>query len=632
MSSKQHNNMDSEEVLWLIASFIVIGGLVFWMWKAPIYYFMLELSKKFLTLIYFAKYSIGFDTVNTTTSLILLTDGELASSPSYSNLWKIMDIVGRRFNYLFVGMIIIWLIVVNVFYRYENFFRRTLNFASHKKDMIKINPKLSPIAHIKNYATNEEKGPFSRSETPWEFAVKYNIIKGHLSSTAETKATFNEKRALKVFQNQMGEIMPHPLVQDGVPQIDGSSRIMLGILCAFYEREYSLFKELTYDSARWFKATPIIKNIPFYKRWLAKIKVILDIQGWHAGPFKYEMNVPQHRSEQLDRLIVQAFTNSCTIDKHEHTRRMEKNEPLIHKDIRKAIHIHDFTFTILMKMWAGIPLISANDYIWLKGINRPLFYALNVVGRPSPLTRSMGTFHLYVTEFNSFKTNSKLFKKELDKPHGYKKDFILKSTDMEPMLDDLHFILEHGQWVHHERYKDVEDEAIINLEEREFSYDNELIIVTHSVYDRDAGKVKCEYLQFLTMDNEEFISIMVLNDAEKLDDIDINNFNAIINSYYIYTTDINVLSHICYINSVSKNKLILRGYNYLQDFRELTNVDHRSFYSFMKKHKANWPELEKNYSDQDIARDLINKLSPELRERFVEQQVDNDSQKEVEDE
>jgi hypothetical protein len=584
--SEHQNKSSAESSIWfgigIVLGFVVLAYIA----KPSIFHISLYLIKKTLVAIYYIEVDLGMDVTSITNSLITLDNNINHSDVSYHNSWAIYTILGSHIVTFAVTGLVLALAYILITYYYENYFNRTFGFVRLKKEYAKMNPKILPTQAFPPFTKNEDKEPFTQSETPWVFANKYKIIKPSMSSTNVTRDSFDEDIAKKVLQTQCGAMFHHPIVDsDNKIHMTGAAKIMLGIMCAYHEREPLLMKELVNESGRWFKYKINMKT----------------------KKHKFWMEVPKKYEAEIDRLIIQAFTNSVSIDSFERQNKLDNNEPMMHKVIRSAYYVHDFTYTFLMALFDPIPQVSASDTIWLKAINRPLYYALNIVGRPSPLTRSLGIRYLYFEEKQKFKNKSRLFEKDLVSPVSIDTKVLLDMHNWDSPINDLYFALDDTQWVHHSRYKDIEDEDIINLGEKDFSFDNQAYILI--IKELQERQLKVKSLHFKKYDGSYLMDPIYPNESEIMDIKDAARLKAIIGAFYVNVNDMQALKYFCYTNSETLKDINIVGYNMLPDAVEVMGSSAKSWYNIMKEvMRINEDDTSGVISPEDLNWGVINSI------------------------
>ncbi|MFK5892219.1 MAG: hypothetical protein QM504_03245 [Pseudomonadota bacterium] len=567
---------------------IILGLIVIiYIIKVPLFNISIVVIKKSMLAIYFIKSDLGLDTSSIANKLIDYDYWSTTMEPTYANIWKLHMFIGQSIKWFVALILSLILAYILITYRYENYFRREFDFSSLKKEYGKINPRILPALIFPDFTPDSLRGPITQSETPWQFAVIHKIIAADKFTSIETRETFDEDTTKKVFQKQCGQILPQPLLKQNTIMLKGASKIMLGIMCAYLEREYELFKELTNESSRWFNA-----------------KINIDTNN-----HKFWMDIPNKYHNIIERLITQAFTQSVTISTHEKIKRDKKNESYVNSILRNAYYKHDFTYTFLMEIFEQIPLISvSHDYKWLKAINRPLFYALNVIGRPSPLTRSHGPHYLYNVENTLFSKNTRLFDKDMLNTTVMTTELLLNMHEWEPLINDFYFSLEDTQWVHHSSYKDVEDNDIINLSEKDFSYENKAYVLIIKQY--TGQKLVSKSLHFKRYDGSFIMEPIILNESEILNIKDAARFKALIDAFYLYVNDMTALEYLCYKNKDTLKNIRIIGYNILPDAAEVLGSNAKSWYNIMKEvNRINENEASGMLSEEDMNWGVINSVN-----------------------
>lgn len=587
-----HDPLLENLVLWCIA----LGAFIFllWIFRTPIYFFSVFIANRVLTSIYFVFSDFGLDTTIIINKLIFL---QSASDfvPSFYNIYKVHSLIGSIFNVILSIILFIWLIYCLIVYKYEKSFNRVFDYSSLKKEYFKINPKGKILEHLEEFVENSKKGNLKRSQTYWQFAVFHKIINGSLPSKNATKETFDDAKALSTIQSQIGELHPHPIICNNKVMITGPAKIILAILCHYHERNYKQTKNLIIKIFEW-----------------------CDFKHLGSGNYKYSMNIPTHETVEMNKIIIQAFTNSQTLDEHDKIRRKEAGEPYINNVIRHSLYIHSFTTTLLMSLFSKMKQVSATkELLWLKCMDRSLYYALHSVGSPSPLPESMGQFFVYEQEQLLFTRKKPLIQKDLSKPFALKTKDIIPLFNWDIIINDFYFELDQTQWVHHEKYLEVDDEDLINLTEREFSFESKIKILLLGKIENK--KFITQSLHFKKEDGSIFIEPMKLNQAGMLDESNATKLNIVISSNYIITNDLQSLRKVCLDNKELLKDTMPRGYDALPDACEVLGIKAWNWHYVVKKYtqeQHDAKEIKSQLSEQDYNWYLLNHIEQVISELY----------------
>lgn len=131
----------------------------------------------------------------------------------------------------------------------------------------------------------------------------------------------------------------------------------------------------------------------------AALAVMFALKIWHSNKYEDVRNtlarawdpktgLGQEKAERVSRRIVARFMS-------------DERHRSIHHLVQECMVRHGWSETVLMALLdkaLRVGTISGAEYGWLKLVDRPLFYALNAVGRPSFLPESIGVACHYHAE------------------------------------------------------------------------------------------------------------------------------------------------------------------------------------------------------------------------------------------
>lgn len=349
----QGGDKNTYYILWVMALIVAVG--------AVIWYFFSEHLKAFFI------YSKYFETWIMYKALSPLTYFNLPwINNIVSNLAAYMEIarnltpdtltgsvaeamstgVGEYFRYP-VGIIILFI----MYYTYNNHILMRCTNKHSMKSLVNQEAELWPQIEIvrKLNLVNEdlESGPWAMAMTPMQFAKKYNLIEIGLAErigsqfskteSPEFKITLIRPRAERVFSAQLGR--PFQKVEILAPY----RKAIFAILAARVGRDgkssHKLIKQMAISAA----------------------KGSLDYSG-------------------VDELLKKHINN-----------------PAVQKILQK--HAYEFTvFASLLLAAREDGVVASADFLWVKPIDRRLWYVLNNVGRQTPVVEVGGIFSHWYTE------------------------------------------------------------------------------------------------------------------------------------------------------------------------------------------------------------------------------------------
>jgi intracellular multiplication protein IcmP len=205
-------------------------------------------------------------------------------------------------------------------------------------------PQISPVAHLDLIKQDIDKGPWAMAMTPIQFCKRHGLLEEYKRAQQEgvarkdwSKIEVSLKRgqANKVFIMQLG-----PLWQ-GVERLPPHYKALFAIFAGRFNSDPGAV-----DMLKQLSATAATK---------------LDFKG-------------------VDALLK----------KHEKT-----------KQVQQTITAHAYNLTVMASMLALARLdgVQASaDFLWLKPLDRRLWYTLNTIGRQTPFTEVAGVFAHWTAE------------------------------------------------------------------------------------------------------------------------------------------------------------------------------------------------------------------------------------------
>jgi len=113
--------------------------------------------------------------------------------------------------------------------------------------------------------------------------------------------------------------------------------------------------------------------------------------------FAARMNADTKAAEQLLRQLNASSTGSLDYQNVDGLLKKHLNTPLV----QNVVQNHAYNYTVLAEMLAkarddGVQ--ASADFLWLKPIDRKLWYTLNMVGRQTPFSEVAGIFAHWIAE------------------------------------------------------------------------------------------------------------------------------------------------------------------------------------------------------------------------------------------
>ncbi|MBN2689650.1 MAG: type IVB secretion system coupling complex protein DotM/IcmP [Gammaproteobacteria bacterium] len=257
-------------------------------------------------------------------------------SIQFKMLLKVDAIVGRFMRY---PIILLLLLMAAVLYFRGIILRYSSTYSMQSlRDEEQVNwPRIMPIVHLDLVNEDLDKAPWSMALSPMSFCKKFNLLKEH-REYGKTTVTVLRDRAYTKFALQLGPAWKGP------------------------------------------------QNLPDY---------MIALLAIFAARANGEI-------EAVDKLIDQislSAANGAKPDYGDSKRLLAKN--MNSKLVTKIMQSHSYIFTIMASMLelartSGV--LASADFIWLKPIDRSLWYVLNSVGRPTAFVEVAGVFSHWMAE------------------------------------------------------------------------------------------------------------------------------------------------------------------------------------------------------------------------------------------
>lgn len=323
-------------VIWIVAAILIFGAIIWYVYKQQIihFYFYIKLWE-----IHFLSYF--------TDSLYDVRTAILAMEPTkltLDDMLKVGNIVGY---YLRIPVVIILVLLACLIYftNSTRLFKRIYSMRD-LAEAEKINwPQISPVLGLNIDKQDIDKGPWAMAMTPMQFCKRHQLLQEHRVQPREGMTRRESRRievslkrgpANKIFAIQLG-----PLWQ-GIDKLPPYARALFAAFAARYHN----------DSA-------------------ASLKLLNQLSRSSTG-----------------KLDVSGVDQLCK--KYETS-----------KAIQSIIGSHAYVLTVMATMLEvaredGVQ--ASSDFLWLKAVDRKLWYMLNTVGRQTPFVEVAGPFSHWVAE------------------------------------------------------------------------------------------------------------------------------------------------------------------------------------------------------------------------------------------
>jgi intracellular multiplication protein IcmP len=273
------------------------------------------------------------------------TDGLLSvlniihSKPGNVELKKLIDVstvVGQFLSYP-VALIIAVLSVAAYFTNITSRFKHTYSMNTLKKSENRIWPEVTPVMKVDLVSKDLDQGPWAMSLSPMLFAKKHKLLIENQENGHKKTVTLNEGAAQRVFALQVGQFWRN------------------------------------------------VETLPMYQQAL----------------FAIFLSRANHDRTDADRLLAQ-IAASATSDKLDFSgvkQVVAKYKNSKHTQFATQRHAYVLTaMATLLELARTDGVLATAEFLWLKPVDRPLWYMLNSVGRRTAFAEISGAYAHWLAE------------------------------------------------------------------------------------------------------------------------------------------------------------------------------------------------------------------------------------------
>lgn len=323
--------------LWIIAGVFAALGVVWYAFKDAIIHFYFTIKLWEIKLI-----SLFTHRLDDVSSFIL---NAKPNSLTFDDMFKVGDLVGTYLRYPLIALIMLLAVIV-YFTNSTRVFKRIYSM----RDLVQLEkdnyPQIAIVADQDLIKTDIDKGPWAMAMTPMQFCKKNKLLEEHKRTQAiegmtrkdwsRIEVTLKRGLANKIFSLQVG-----PLWQ-GLEKLPPHTRALFAVFSARYlgdsKTAASLLRQLAASST-----------------------TKLDFSG-------------------ADELCQKNVKN---------------------KAVQKLMDSHAYVLTVMATMLQSARedgVQATADFLWLKPVDRRLWYMLNTVGRQTPFVEVAGPFAHWISE------------------------------------------------------------------------------------------------------------------------------------------------------------------------------------------------------------------------------------------
>lgn len=347
MAAPQQGNQNdnSASMLWSVAAIFAGIGAVWYVFKDQLitFYLYIKLYEvDFLT--YLSTHldfnAAGFEQMRSALMYALTKPGSI----KFVDLMSVGVAVG---DWLRIPLMVLLFILAVVIYfgNTTRVFKREYSMHELAK-LEKVNwPQISPVVNLELLKTDIDTGPWAMAMTPLQFCKRNHLLE---------------------------EVRPQR--HEGMTRKDWD-RIDVVLKRGDANKLFAL------QLGRLWKGTEALP--PYYKALFAVFAARINADTKPAMDLLSQLNLSS--TGKLDFSGVDAL-----LKKYEHT-----------KLVQKIVHSHAYNYTVMASMLEGARedgVQASADFLWLKPLDRKLWYTLNTVGRQTPFIEVAGIFAHWLAE------------------------------------------------------------------------------------------------------------------------------------------------------------------------------------------------------------------------------------------
>lgn len=336
---------NSYDILWIIAGIAVVGGLIWWKFHIQIVQGYLSFKIYELYVLDMVGGWVGHPFYFESLRESLIQSRSFASTMGYMDLIHKSASVGVWVRIPLVVLLLALGVIVYVS-NTTRVYRRTYKMREFIKMESQNWPQIMPVINLDLIKTDIDTGPWAMALTPMLFCKKYKLLQEVRPARQEgmsrkewdkVEVVLKRGEANKLFALQLG------------PMWGGTSKLP-----------------------------------PHLKALFAVFAARINSDSKPAAQLLAQLS-----ASSLNRSLNYAGVEQL-LKKHENS-----------KLVQKIVHSHAYVSTVMASMLLGARddgVQAAADFLWLKPLDRRLWYVLNTVGRQTPFIEVAGIFAHWVAE------------------------------------------------------------------------------------------------------------------------------------------------------------------------------------------------------------------------------------------
>lgn len=336
---------NSMAIIWIIVGLFALFGFIWYVFRAQISYFFLTIKLHEAELLSYLSNHLNLKAgVFDQLYVQLQYARDSAGSQSFNDLIQLGTAVGDWLRWPIIAMCVLFAIVI-YFGSSTRVYKRSYSM-KELANLEKVNwPQINPVTNLDLIKTDIDHGPWAMALNPMQFCKRHKLLQ---------------------------EVMPQ--------RAEGMSRKQWSRIDVVLKRGEANKIFALQLGAMW-RGT---KYLPDYTKALfAAFAARINADKDPAEKLLLQLNYSQGKS--IDMSAVDAL-----IAKYENS-----------KLVQQITQSHAYVYTVMSAMLAGARedgVQASADFLWLKPMDRRLWYTLNTVGRQTPFIEVAGIFAHWVAE------------------------------------------------------------------------------------------------------------------------------------------------------------------------------------------------------------------------------------------
>ncbi|MDX2163828.1 MAG: type IVB secretion system coupling complex protein DotM/IcmP [Gammaproteobacteria bacterium] len=334
----QQQGDNSLAALWITVFFVAALAAVIYLFRYQLSWFLIQV--KYLEISFVSLF------LSDTVPIVKALGGMRPSSiNSIEQVGTILTLVGNYIRYPFCAILAILsgvLLFGHPALRFKHIYTMKTLYEQEKYNW----PQVMPVEKVNLVKEPIEKGPWAMSLTPMQFAKKYRLL--------------YEEREVGA-KPQLGE---------------SRGRINVGLMRSEAHQAFALQLGANWQG---------VERLPMHVKALFAVFACRANRDQENAKFILDNIARSSSSGSLDFSMVEEILNKY------------KDTVLIKRVIEK----HAFVTTVMASMLdlaRQDGVLASADFLWLKIVDRPMWFMLNAVGRQTPPTEVAGAFAHWLAE------------------------------------------------------------------------------------------------------------------------------------------------------------------------------------------------------------------------------------------